>query len=317
MEELDKHVHFTGLVDTPLPPDTCFAEMGKVHTAEPQVITCPRCGSEETMKYGTESGVQQYICSKCRSKFNAKGAPKWLHTPANQVAAALAMFYDGLSFADVSRRLYQDYGNYVNPSTVYRWMQRYTKEAIAAFSGYRANTGKIWAADETMLGVRGSKTKEGSNNTIWFWDVIDEDSRFLLASHMSQTRTIGDAEALFTQARQRAINAPRFIVTDKLRAYLDGIERVFGSEVLHIQSQGMATSTHNNSVERFHGTIKERTKVMRDLKSRESAKLIMDGWLVHYNFFRPHMGLNGKTPAEAAGISYQAKNWIEVVRGTK
>ncbi len=52
---------------------------------------------------------------------------------------------------------------------------------------------------------------------------------------------------------------------------------------------------------------------MRDLKGEESAQLVMDGWGIHYNFFRPHMGLGGKTPAEAAGIKYSVKNWIEVV----
>ena len=291
---------------------TVLAQMGQRHVIE-EVVTCPRCGSEDTMKYGVESGVQQYICNGCHRKFNAKQAPLGMRTPAVQIGAALAMFYDGLSLADISRQLEQTHGNRVNPSSVYRWIQRYTKEAVERFGGYKAHTGKIWAADETVLSVRMAQTKVTSPNTIWYWDVIDEDSRFLLASHMSNTRTIRDAEALFTQARGRAENSPHFIVTDRLRSYIDGIERVWGGDVRHIQSDGMASATHNNIVERFHGTIKERTKVMRDLKSPESAKLIMAGWATHYNFFRPHMSLKGKTPAEAAGIQYEVKNWTEVV----
>ena len=172
---------------------------------------------------------------------------------------------------------------------------------------------KLWAADETVLGVRGAKTKEGSDNTLWFWDVIDEDTRFLLASYLSLTRTTRDAEALFNQARERALTGPRLIVTDKLAAYLDGIERVFGGEVKHIQSQGMRSESHNNVIERFHGTIKQRTKVMRDLKSRESAKLIMAGWLIHYNFFRPHESLKGKTPGEVARVGFPYKTWKDLV----
>jgi hypothetical protein len=38
-----------------------------------------------------------------------------------------------------------------------------------------------------------SKTKEGADNTIWFWDVIDEGTEFLLPCHMSHARTIKDA----------------------------------------------------------------------------------------------------------------------------
>jgi transposase InsO family protein len=41
---------------------------------------------------------------------------------------------------------------------------------------------------------------------------------------------------------------------------------------------------------------------MRGLKSIKTARQFLDGWLVHYNFFRPHMSLDDKTPAEVAGI---------------
>ncbi len=39
----------------------------------------------------------------------------------------------------------------------------------------------------------------------------------------------------------------------------------------------------------------------------------MDGWLVHYNFFRPHMSLNDRTPASVAGIRFPYRNWKDVV----
>lgn len=314
VRELLRNVRLADLYPPPLATGDVVT-MEKVHTTEPTIVRCPRCGSENTMRYGVRNGQQEYICGACHAKFNLKGAPLGMRTPAAQIGAALAMFYDGLSLADISRQLEQTHGNLVNPSSVYRWVQRYTREAVEKFGGYKAHTGKIWAADETVLGVRMAQTKEGSPNTIWYWDVIDEETRFLLASHMSNTRTIGDAKALFERARDRAANAPRFIVTDRLRSYIDGIERVWGGEVRHIQSDGMASEIHNNIIERFHGTIKERTKVMRDLKSHESARLIMDGWLIHYNFFRSHMSLKGKTPAEAAGIRYEVRNWTGVVKG--
>lgn len=293
-----------------------LVNMGATHTTAPEIIACPRCGSQDTMKYGIESGQQQYICSVCRRKFNTKQAPFHMRTPARQVGAALAMFYDGLSVADVARHFEQNGGEEVNASSVYRWIQKYSQVAVDLTKGYKAHTGKIWAADETVIGVRAAQTKIDSPNTVWYWDVIDEDTKFLLASHMSNTRTIRDAEALFTQARGRASTSPRFIITDKLAAYLDGIERVFGGDVVHVQSEGLASATNNNVIERFHGTIKERTKVMRDLKSRESAALLLDGWLVHYNFFRPHMSLGGRTPAAAAGIQASVTTWADVVRAS-
>jgi len=196
---------------------------------------------------------------------------------------------------------------------VYEWIAKYTKKAVKGFEGVTANTGDIWAADETVLRVGGSKTKEGADNTIWFWDVEDESSRFLLASYMSQRRSIQEVERLFTLANSRASRTPKFIITDKLSAYLDGIEKVFGADTVHVQSRGMRSSTHNNVIERFHGTIKDRTKVMRGMANKETARLVMDGWLVHYNYFRPHLSLKGKTPAQVAGVEAPYKNWREVV----
>ena len=53
---------------------------------------------------------------------------------------------------------------------------------------------------------------------------------------------------------------------------------------------------------------------MRGLKSQKMAQLVMDGWVIHYNYFRPHESLKDKTPAEAARISQPLANWEDVAR---
>ncbi len=290
-----------------------FACMGQVSHMETIMIACKFCGSTAVVKDGVRGGVQSYWCKACKRKFAGNEALPGMRTPPDQIAAAVSMFYEGLSLTEIQRELNQIYSYRPSDSTVYEWVVRFTKEAIRRADGFKADTGPLWAADETVLDVAGGRTKEGSENTAWFWDVMDEKTRFLLASHLSLTRTIRDAETLFHQAARRAAMLPENIITDKLAAYLDGIERVFGADAHHIQSQGMTTETHNNLIERFHGTIKQRTKIMRGLKSRESAKLIMGGWLVHYNFFRPHEGLKGKTPAQAASVNLPFTNWKELI----
>ena len=44
-----------------------------------------------------------------------------------------------------------------------------------------------------------------------------------------------------------------------------------------------------------------------------TAKIVMDGWLAHYNFFRPHGALGGKTPAQVAGAESPYKSWKDVI----
>jgi len=54
------------------------------------------------------------------------------------------------------------------------------------------------------------------------------------------------------------------------------------------------------------------TSKIADVLNIDSARLFMDGWLVHYNFFRPHMSLKDMTPAQVAGVRCPLRNWKDV-----
>jgi len=55
-------------------------------------------------------------------------------------------------------------------------------------------------------------------------------------------------------------------------------------------------------MERLNQTFRDRNKTQRGLDHEKSAQLMADGTRIEYNFIRPHMALDGKTPAEAVGI---------------
>lgn len=63
----------------------------------------------------------------------------------------------------------------------------------------------------------------------------------------------------------------------------------------------------------MQGTLKERTKVMRGLKTLESMNAFLQGWIIHYNYFRPHLSLQDRTPAQVAGINFPYRNWKELI----
>lgn len=282
----------------------------RIHTTEPQVIVCPRCGSEQTMKHGFQSGRQMYICNQCKRRFNTKGAPLNLQTSRDRIAASIAMYYRGMSLSKISQQLQDQYDETVNPSTVYRWVIRYTQEAINTLGQLKINTrSDVWIIDETVIKVGGQN--------LWFWDAIDDGSRFLLGSHFSKSRNMTDAMTVLSSALLRTRNAPKMVLSDGLRSYPDAIERTFGADSRHIITKPFTSDLNTNLIERFHGTIKDRTKIVRGFKTRETANLILQGFVVHYNFFRPHMTLRGKTPAEVAGIATSCKSWLDVVNGVR
>jgi hypothetical protein len=53
---------------------------------------------------------------------------------------------------------------------------------------------------------------------------------------------------------------------------------------------------------------------MKGLKDKPTARTIIDGFRI-YNFIRPHMALDGRTPAEKARVikSIQQK-WLQLIR---
>ena len=291
------------------------------------VIVCKYCQSTNTRKYGWYKETQLYFCDNCHRKFIPNDSLFHMRTPANQVSSALDMYYKGMSIAEIREHLQQEYGNTPSGSTVFQWVQKYTDEAVKEAGKYHPKVGSVWIADETY--VRIDKRKRGdskvenpyvkSRKAKWviFWDIIDSDTRYLLASHITTTRGIKDAKALMDKAAEKAGKAPRVVVTDALAAYLDGVELAYGRDTKHKQGAPFDIENSTNLVERLHGTIKERTKVMRGFRTAETAQRFLDGWAVYYNFMKPHESLDSKTPAEAAKCDYVFRDWSDITRMAK
>ena len=186
---------------------------------------------------------------------------------------------------------------------------RFSGDGVERAKDFKPMTGDTWIADETVLKVGGKK--------IWFFDVIDEKTRYLLASRLAESRTIKEAALVMNEARRKAGKSPKRIITDRLAAYIDGIELVFGADTKHIQSKPFVEIDSTNIIERFHGTLKDRTDVIRGFKNMTTAELLTDAWLVHYNFFKEHESLGNIPPAQKMGIPTPFKNWAEVVSQAK
>jgi hypothetical protein len=119
------------------------------------------------------------------------------------------------------------------------------------------------------------------------------------------------------EAEKRAGKKPKEVLTDKNASYNDGIEQAYGSDTEHVIGNPFKekeTGESTSEIERFHGTLKDRTKVFRAFRDVETLIQFTDGWLVYYNYFKPHESLNGKTPAEEAHVDYKVKNWADLTK---
>ncbi|MFC1936935.1 transposase [Chloroflexota bacterium] len=274
-------------------------------------VVCKYCNSPNIVRYGFVGGTQKYLCKDCKRKFSVNDHLYRMKTPADQVVDALNDYYGGKSIGDICKSDLVRYGNQPSTKTVYGWITKYTDEAVERFRDCHPKVGDVWTADETMLRI------DGAN--IWLYDIIDEKTRFMLASRVALSRTTEDAKQLLLAAAKRAGKTPKVVKTDRNASYLDGIETAFGADTEH-RLGGPFTLVKEDStslIERFHGTLKSRTKVMRGLKSVDTAIQFADGFLTYYNFLRPHEGLDGQTPAEVAGIDYPTRTWADVIHNTE
>ena len=269
---------------------------------------CPHCEASDLVRHGVRNGFQRWLCRPCGKTFTDNGAEPGRRLPAEHVGAAITMFFDGLSMDDIRRTIDVIHDYAPSTATVYEWVRDFSKLATEHLKDAKPKRiGDTWVADETAIKVHGTNH--------WAWVVMDARTRFILAIHFSRSRGLRDARTVMRKAMDMADGrAPKVMITDGLPAYVNTVPDVIGIRTKHQIVGDVSLPENNNLIERLNGTIKERTKVMRGLQSVESARALLGGWTIHYNYFRDHEGLRNRTPATVAGIKTDVKQWDDVAR---
>lgn len=281
-------------------------------------IRCKYCGSTNMKRYGHYDSTQLWWCADCERKQTGKDTLFKMRFPSDQIATALRLYYEGFSLDIIQDEFQQQFNVHIATSTLYEWIQEFTNEAIAKANEFKPKIGDEWIADETALVVRGKEnTGRYTHREYYLFDIIDAKSRFVLATHLSATRSIADVQVVMSEAAKRAGKIPKVILTDRLKTYPEGIRITFDGKVQHIQTSPFVEVDHTNLIERFHGTLKDRFKILRGFKSVDTAKQLLDGWLVYYNFFRKHESLDNQSPVEHMNIGIPFTSWLDIVKNTK
>jgi len=163
------------------------------------------------VKDGKVKGKQVFKCKDCKKRFYMNGKFAKMRTNKNLIVAAINLYYDGLSLRKTQKNLERLFGEKVSQVTILNWIRKYSiivkeyvKTLVPQLSG-------LWHEDETVIKC------EGRN--IWFWEMIDEDTRFLVASHLSGTRTLKDTIAIFKKGYEQSKVRPRAVFVDGSHVY--------------------------------------------------------------------------------------------------
>ena len=125
---------------------------------------------------------------------------------------------------------------------------------------------------------------------------------------------------LFREARQITGKKPMTMISDGAANFAEACKNEYYTNTKprtrHIRDIALSGKVHNNKMERMNGEVRDREKIVRGVKSEESP--LLKGSQIFHNFVGPHDGLNGITPADAAGIEVEGENkWITLIQNAR
>jgi len=273
---------------------------------------CIYCGSSnivgDGIRHNKHGDIQKFYCKDCSRYFTFNiGFERMKHNP-QAITSAMQLYFSGESLRNTMKSL-KLLGVEVSHQTVYNWINKYVSLMKSYVEKLTPNVSNTWRADELYIKIKGDMK--------YLFALMDDETRFWIAQEVAQTKYNHNASKLFAMGKQLAGKKPTTLITDGLCAYQQAYNREFWTmkkpRTQHIRHITLKGDRNNNKMERFNGEIRDREKTMRGLKKEETPILL--GYQLFHNYIRSHEGLEGKTPAEACGISVIGKNkWLTLIQ---
>lgn len=270
------------------------------------VKNCPSCGSESIVKHGIRrnqsAAIQRWSCKGCGKWFVINLGFEKMHASPQVITSAMTLYFTGESFRGVSRFLKLQ-GVKFSQQSIWNWVEKYTRLMEDYLEQIRPQLSDTWRTDEMYVKFKG--------NMRYLFGMMDDETRFRIAQMVSANKGTSDVRPMFKEAERIAGKRPKTLISDGAHNFSMANRKEWYSKydaknTTHVADIRMSGKVHNNKMERQNGEWRDREKVMRGLKREDSP--ILGGMQVFHNYFRPHEGLGGKTPAEAAGIKIEGEN---------
>jgi putative transposase len=266
---------------------------------------CVYCKSpwivKDGLRHNKYGNIQKFNCRDCNRYFIINLGFERIHATPEMVTSTLQLYFTGESLRNIEKFLKLQ-GLKITHVSIYNWIRKYVSLMKGYLEKITPNVADAWRADELYLKVRG--------NPKYLFALMDDQTRFWIAQQVADTKYTSNIRPLFARAKEITGKRPKTMITDGAANFADAFKKEFFTinnprtrHISHIRLQG---DHNNNKMERMNGEVRDREKVMRGLKRTNTA--VLTGYQLYHNYFRPHEGLNGKTPAEKCGIIIEGQN---------
>lgn len=148
---------------------------------------------------------------------------------------------------------------------------------------------QVWQTDVTYIRLRGG--------WVYLTALIDVHSRMIVDWELSTTMDSGFILIMLKRALAR--DKPEILNSDQGSQYTsDNYIEIVKEAKVAISMDGRGRATDNAYIERFWRTLKQQEVYLHEYSSPKEARNRIAAFIESYNYFRPHQGLNGKTPGQ-------------------
>ena len=177
----------------------------------------------------------------------------------------------------------QERGVAVDPSTIFRWVQRYAPEIEKRVRPYQGSRSGSWRVDETYVRVGGC----------WKYLFRAVDKHGQLIDFMLSDRRSAKAAYRFLRKALKMMSdyPPCSITTDRLASYPKAIRRLQSEGLLSKDVEHRTSKYLNNVIEADHGALKRVIRPTRGFQRMKTAYATIKGFEVMRMIRRGHCDL--------------------------
>jgi transposase, IS6 family len=193
-----------------------------------------------------------------------------------------------ISYRDLAEMM-EESGVAVDPSTIFRWVQRYAPELEKRIRRYQGPRSGSWRVDETYVWVG------------WRWKylfrAVDKFGQ-LIGSMLAERRDTGAAYRFLRRALKTMSDyPPSSITSDKLASYPKAIRRLQSEGLLPKDVEHRTSKYLNSIIEADHGALKRVIRPARGFQRMKTASATIKGFEVMRMIRRGHCVLSHSSVA--------------------
>lgn len=231
---------------------------------------CPSCNSENIMRHGLRhnkcSDLQRLSCKDCSNRFTINLGFERMKATLETVTIAMQMYFSGMSFKFTAKALKLK-GVKISGVRVYKWtkyialMEKYVEQIIPQVDD-------TWRTDELYAKSRG--------NMRYLFGMMDDETRFRIVQQVAEHKGTSDVRTMFKHSIERAEKKPLTLISDGANNFHDAYRKEMWDECgevpspQHVGEIRVDGSVHNYKMEQQNGECRDREKVMRSLKKKDS-----------------------------------------------